>query len=200
MELHTYNVTEFQARHGVSDDNRMLEVAKLVGVTDSGPWMVGGSVRRFLSGKTQDSDFDVGVSSNEQIELLKESLKLKGFVVTKEDKHYIELVGSVGEKSEKIQILRHVVGDIQSILDSFDFTICQCAFDGTNIMVGPYTMWDLGRKRLAIHKITFGASTIRRLLKYAAQGYTMCSGCANDILRSAIEKPSIVDNNTLYID
>lgn len=200
IELHSYNADEFRSRHGIADGNLMVEVSRAVGVSPGGPWMVGGSVRRFISGKQQDSDFDVGVASQAQLDSAKNLLVSSGFSLKKETDHYIELVGPISGKQEKIQILRNVIGQLPEILDSFDFTICQCAFDGENLIVGPFTMWDLGRKRLAIHRVTFGASTIRRLIKYAGQGYTMCSGCANDILKSAIANPSIVDNSTLYID
>ncbi len=89
----------------------------------------------------------------------------------------------------------------EAVIDSFDFTACQCAYDGETLTVGEYTLWDLGRRRLAVHRVTFPVSTIRRMLKYGKQGFTVCSGGITKVLADTIADPSLQQNmDTEYVD
>ena len=70
---------------------------------------------------------------------------------------------------------------LSAVQDRFDYTICQFAVD-TNGMLwcGDHSLWDLARKRLAVHRITFPVSSLRRLLKYTSKGFYACSGCRKE--------------------
>ena len=81
--------------------------------------------------------------------------------------------------------------DADAVINSFDFTICQFAFDGATLTHGEYALWDLGRKRLAVHQITFPVSSMRRVLKYATQGFKACNGCLAALLRATADNPSL---------
>src|SRR5947209_7117045 len=81
--------------------------------------------------------------------------------------HHTIFKVQVGETVYKVQAIK--IGfytTVEECLDSFDFTICQLAVHKGKLYVGIYTMWDLAWKRLALHKLTYGAATVRRLLKY----------------------------------
>jgi hypothetical protein len=86
------------------------------------------------------------------------------------------------------------------VIDSFDFTICQFAFDGASIYMGDWSLYDLARKRLVPHRVTYGVSTIRRIIKYCNQGYTVCSGGLAQILGEVAKNPAIINAETQYID
>jgi hypothetical protein len=89
----------------------------------------------------------------------------------------------------------------QAVIDSFDYTICQLAFDGKTVTLGDFTLWDLGRRRLAIHKITYPVATMRRMLKYTTQGFTACAGCMATILTETARNPAILDQMGIaYVD
>jgi hypothetical protein len=88
----------------------------------------------------------------------------------------------------------------EAVIDSFDFTICQFAFDGTNIYMGDWSLYDAAKKRLVPHRVTFGVSTIRRIIKYCNQGYTVCAGGLATILEEVAANPGIINAETLYID
>lgn len=51
-----------------------------------------------------------------------------------------------------------------------------------------------------IHKITYGVSTVRRLLKYSKQGYTVCSGALAAILNEVVTHPEVIHAETAYVD
>jgi len=89
----------------------------------------------------------------------------------------------------------------EAVIDSFDYTICMLAFDGATLTLGDFTLWDLGRKRLAIHKITYPVATMRRMLKYASQGFTACKGCLATILTETANQPELRQQlNIEYVD
>jgi hypothetical protein len=68
------------------------------------------------------------------------------------------------------------------------------------LYAGQYTMWDLGRKRLALHKLTYGAASVWRLLKYSSQGFTACQGCIVSLLRAVGDNPAVINSDVQYVD
>lgn len=205
MTWQRLELTEFSERYGLDTGGTWKSAIMLVNPGSDGPWIVGGLVRRMIDGKPQSSDVDVAFQSAEQLTAVKDRLIDGGFKIRRETEHHIELAGQLGEGKDKkivpVQLLRVAYyKSCEEALDSFDFTICQFGFDGSDIICGPYSMWDLARKRLAIHKVTFGASTFRRALKYSNQGYTLCSGAITALLQSVAENPSIIHSEIQYVD
>lgn len=60
--------------------------------------------------------------------------------------------------------------------------------------------WDLGRKRLAAHKLSYATASMRRLIKYTRQGFTACAGCMADMLEQVVASPEIIRRETEYVD
>ena len=71
---------------------------------------------------------------------------------------------------------------------------------GENLLLGEFTLWDLGRKRLVIHKVTYATATVRRLVKYTKQGFTSCAGVAQEILKAVAADPSLIHSEVEYVD
>lgn len=200
IRMQTMNAAGFLARHDLKDD-RFDRIAGLLGPKPGGPWLVGGSVRRLVTGAAQDSDFDVAFPSEHALYSVKAALVSQGFEVRRETAAHVELFTKIDEKPTTVQLLKIAYApEPWGVLDTFDFTICQCAYDGENLTFGPYTLWDLGRRRLAIHKVTYAASTVRRMLKYGKQGYTFCQGTIVNILESVVEKPETIQATVEYVD
>jgi hypothetical protein len=200
MNFHAICCDNFVSRHSLDIDS-LMPVATLVGVSTQGPWLVGGSVRRLVTKMPQDSDFDVGLASKNQFDEVSERLMAAGFSAFSETRFHRELRGKLAERDIRIQLLKlKFAGSPQLLLEDFDFTICMCAFDGTQLHFGEFTLWDLGRKRLAINKVTYAASTIRRLLKYGRQGFSVCDGCIQTILTAVAQDPSLIHSDIEYID
>jgi len=59
----------------------------------------------------------------------------------------------------------------------------------------------LGRRKLAVHKISYPVATMRRLLKYTKQGFTACAGCLQSILKETASSPEAMSQLDIeYVD
>lgn len=177
-------------------------LASLPPLSPTGPWLAGGALRRTLMQQEPDSDFDFFFRDAGQLEAFKSKLVEMGFEQVRETEHHVHYRGRVGDagKLVDVQCIRFAFyADAKAVIDSFDFTICQFAFDGESLTCGDFALWDLGRKRLAVNKITFPVSSMRRVLKYGTQGFRACNGCLQALLRATAANPAI-DMETTYVD
>jgi hypothetical protein len=163
-------------------------------LSPKGPWLAGGAIRRTLLGQEPESDLDIFFPDAIMLDGFRRQVEAAGLTKVRETEHHIHLRGSLGESKipRDVQLIR--IGfypTAEVVIDSFDFTICQFAFDGETLTTGEFALWDLGRKRLAVHKITYPVSSARRLLKYAAQGFTACSGCLNALVMATANNPEL---------
>lgn len=199
------DLREFLAR----STDREFEETTLAKVLDglpalspNGPWLAGGALRRTLLRQEPDSDFDFFFRDADQLSEFTAALDRLGMEKVKETEHHLHFRGRIGDSALPIdvQCIRFAFyPDAQAVIDSFDFTICQFAFDGQDIAFGTYSLWDLGRKRLAVHKVTFPVSSMRRVLKYASQGFKACNGCLATLLRATADNPSL-NTEIAYVD
>lgn len=200
----TYDLRDFLARstdQSFEDTTLAQVLAALPSLTAGGPWLAGGALRRSLLRQEPDSDFDFFFRDADQLEEFRKDLEFSGLVKVRETVHHIHYRGRLAGALERdVQLIRFAFyADAQAVIDSFDFTICQIAFDGHKMFVGEHTLWDLARKRLAVNKITFPVSSTRRMLKYAAQGFTACNGCLTALLRASIDNPEL-RMDVAYVD
>lgn len=167
-----------------------------------GPWVAGGAVRRTLmGGGVGESDIDVFCASSEQLAKCRSALEAKGGKQKRETEHNVEYSLKIGDSEQRIQFIRVAFYEsADAVIDSFDFTICQFATDGKEVLCGPYSLWDLSRKRLVVHKITFAVASMRRVLKYTRQGFTACAGAMTDFLQRVVADPNVVRADVRYID
>lgn len=177
-------------------------LAGLPPLSPNGPWLAGGSLRRTLLQQEPDSDFDFFFRDAEQLSSFTAALDQRGLEKLRETEHHVHYRGRVGDGGVPIdvQCIRFAFyADAKAVIDSFDFTICQFAFDGQELTAGTYALWDLGRKRLAVNRVTFPVSSMRRVLKYARQGFTACDGCLATLLRATAENPAL-NMEVAYVD
>lgn len=195
--MNTFALEDFLARSTekpFSETELSGVLSGLPALSASGPWMAGGALRRTLLGEMPDSDFDFFFRDEAQLTAFAADLEGRGFTKVKETPHHLQYRGAAGPSSlpRDIQLIRFKFYRAASeVIDSFDYTICQFAFDGTTLTVGDYSLWDLGRKRLAVHKITYPVASMRRLIKYQKQGFWACGGCLATILRETATKPEL---------
>lgn len=184
-----------------TDFNEAL--GRLPALGSSGPWIAGGSVRRLFIGAPMDSDFDFFFANPEQAGNFLISMKKLGAILKNEnEKNSTWLVPAIESGPElTVQAVTFAYFEsMRQVIESFDFTICQFAYDGDHFEVGEFSLWDSARKRIVPAKITFGVSSVRRLLKYGRQGYTICGGALADILQQVVDNPTIIHAETQYID
>ncbi len=195
-----FTLSDFLGRHNI-EDARFDAVCNLVELDAAGPWIVGGAVRRLITRTPQDSDFDLAFPSEEALEACSTKLEVDGFKRLRATEEHVELIGDIDDKPTTIQLLKVVYGENpEEVIDAFDFTICQLAYDGTDLICGAYTLWDLARESLVIHKVTYGAATVRRLVKYSNQGFTFCQGTAVALLEAIVANPAAIRGDVTYVD
>lgn len=190
-------------------------LARLPLIGPNGPWVAGGSVRRLISRLPQDSDFDFFFRDQAQLDSFVERLKKDhGAIVDNESDFNISLTlpkqkakpvdqdeFEPGGPELKIQAIRiRFFESLDAVIDSFDFSICQCGYDGVDLVFGPWALFDIAHKRLVPGRLTYGASSIRRMIKYARQGFTICGGGLASMLEQIVEKPEIIQSEVVYVD
>lgn len=196
--MHRYNLDEFSARYGLQDHS-LHKIIDHFGGSGGNKWIAGGAVRAFCQGKSISTDIDFFFADADSFhEFVSEYGTDDGRFETKHQTTFHREIDGTRYKIQTIRISYYK--SLQECLDTFDFTICQLGIDGDDLVVGPYTMWDLGRNRLVLHKLTYGVATVRRLLKYGAQGFTVCSGCINSILAEVAARPDLVRSDIAYVD
>jgi len=185
----------------------------------NGPWVAGGAIRRIFTGEEQNSDIDYFFRNEEQFEQAKTSVEAAGGILRgRNDMNHsyvipaaeeIVLSEETGDETpfknfvaeQKVQLIHfRFYNNPAEVLDSFDYTLSQFLWDGSYFHFGDFALFDVARKKLVPHKVTYGVSTLRRMLKYTDQGYTICAGGLGDILRQVAEEPSVINQEVLYID
>jgi hypothetical protein len=205
--MNEYDLEDFLAR----STDKSFEETTLRKVLDelprcakNGPWLAGGALRRTLQGKEPESDFDFFFRDADQLAAFVQRLEALGMDKVRETVHHVHYRGRLGDSGidRNVQCIRFAFyNSAAAVIDSFDYTICQFAFDGTKLYLGDFALWDLGRKRLAIHKITFPVATMRRMLKYTSQGFMACRGCLAAILKAVPENPELLAQLQIeYVD
>lgn len=202
-DFQKYDLLEFARRYDLEKHGLIGIAAALLTPADAGTtWIAGGSVRNFAIKQPIDSDVDFFFRhSTDRDAFIRRVQGMTGYRKVKENEKIHTFTVEINEK----KILCQAVGfayypDMAACLDTFDFTVTQFATDGHTLVTGPYSLFDLARKRIAIHKISYGASSVRRLLKYAAKGFTVCQGAAAELLRQCGAGEAIIDVDTVYVD
>ena len=161
-----------------------------------GVWLAGGALRRTLLGHDLESDFDFFFTDEETMKRVKDDLA-ETLVLKDAREHCDTFTATIAGKTRTIQFIKiSWYGDAESVIDSFDFTLCQFATNGHKLWCGDYAMFDTGRKRLAVHKITYPVASLRRLLKYTRQGFYACNGCLAALLASG----ALMPDTLTYVD
>lgn len=187
---------------------------RLPAVSENGPWLAGGALRRTLLREPLASDYDFFFASQEQFDGFAAKMKKRGAWLVSKNEHNAtfrlpskgpEPTGENEFSAYQPEIVVQAIttrwySGIEEVLDSFDFTLCQFGFDGEDLVCGEFALWDLGRKRLVPHRLTFGTASLRRLLKYTKQGFTICGGGLSDFLDKVAADPAVIQRDTLYID
>ncbi len=196
---HIYNLDKLVQRYDLIE-HPLLSIMAHFGESDD-YWIAGGAARAFMLNQPITTDVDFFFKTQEAFEQFVAKFgndESKRIAATE---HHTTFKVTVGETIYKIQAIKiGYYSTIEECLESFDFTICQLAEHKGKLIVGQYSMWDLARKRLALHKLTYGAATVRRLLKYTRQGFTACQGCIVSLLQAVGEDPSVINSDIQYVD
>lgn len=179
------------------------ELLRVLDKVRNGAWCAGGAIRRTLIKQALDSDFDFFFRSAEQMADWEKQLP-SSLSLVRETEHHKHWKGTLDGSviPVEIQAIRfRYYESAEAVIDSFDYTITQFALEGGTLVTTPFALWDLGRKRLAIHKVTYPVATMRRMLKYTRQGFTACAGCMATLLRETATSPEAMASlDITYVD
>lgn len=128
-----------------------------------------------------------------------------------EKKRFIDITA---KDKPKIQLITTMLYESpEHTLSTFDFTACMGAAQsgGTDfdedkpdhrVIIHPMMAVDVARKRLVLNRMTFPASTLRRMIKYTHKGYYACPGSIEKIALAVAETLGNNPNATgpVYID
>lgn len=135
--------------------------------------VAGGFLTRYIGGEPLGGDIDLYFLNQAQLLLSKESLVNAGCRCVKEGK--VVLL-----ESPLSQYPIHLIGikyfpSTEHVLHSFDFTVCQFAYDFKNLMYMPSSLRDLGAKSLRICSIDNNDMQVytKRIGKYLNRGFTI---------------------------
>jgi hypothetical protein len=183
-------------------------------------FLCGGALTAWIGGyPTSDYDFffpDLGAAGRFHERLLKMNATLEGYQGSEDGREIFEAIQKglpiseivreviedeeiralnysvpTGEKPDLVQIVLLIQGGTPAeVIDTFDFTVSMLGTDGKDLYFGPYTWTDLFRKRLRVHHVHHGISTMRRMVKYSHRGFYACVGTMREIAEGVVNSPS----------
>lgn len=145
-------------------------------------WFAGGAIRQWFQDGEAASDIDVFGKSQEALDgFIKEKLSSAKKLFEKDHLYSFSLNGQI------IQVIKYnYYENINNLIDSFDFTICQFGWDGNTVWASESAIVSCLRGHLRVHKITpeLAADSLRRAFKYQLKGYIPCLGTLKDLVLS----------------
>lgn len=164
-------------------------------------WLAGGAIRCVFSGETIQ-DFDLFFRNRDYFKGVKnrlERLNAKLIFQCPQGELHTYMIDGM-----KIQlIVKKFYSTAVDLIDSFDFTICQFAYDGKVIETYENCLQHLVKKELHINKIEYPIATINRMVKYAKRGYKHTKCCLelfNSIQDGILKGQYSPENLQLYIE
>lgn len=174
-------------------------------------------MRRTFQSAPLESDYDFFFANKKQFESFRKQLEGRGASKIKQNDNNILFKMPSRKRTEDdisahpklgtwapeldIQLINfQYYNTLEEVLESFDFTITQFGYDGEHFIMSDFALWDLARRKLVPCQLTYATSSLRRLLKYSSQGFSVCNGGLSEILEQVVNKPEIIEADVLYID
>lgn len=170
---------------------------------DNGPWVAGGAVRRFMANETLDgADIDVFFKDLAQANAAVAAIEQWGpefadfglvscnepFLVTAWSTFYTLKTGL------KVNLVHSkFFENAEAVIDSFDFVHCQFITDGKQIGHTEKAPAASGEKQLRFRQTDSVPATLRRALKYAAQGFTATDVEIGNFLLSNLSSDALLN-------
>lgn len=208
--VHQINCFGFGRKFGCSAG--ILELRRLLTLLpkearpyDVGPWLCGGSIRRALKGQDQDADLDLFLSGEQTADDIDQAFKATEYWHLKTSKPHADLweFRHPALPLVQVQVVKfRSFSSPHTLLSNVDFTHCQFVYDGSDIYYTDEAVEDSRNNRLRVvtGKLHSATGVVRRLMKYAAQGYDMPNNELRDILKWIADNPMSLHAADLYGD
>ena len=150
---------------------------------DNGPWIAGGAIRKIYQGKNWLSgDIDIWCKTHEQLVEVTNRVKSIANIKNKHStKHANTFVipanmlrlsnGDSNNSPITLQIITRLSESLGQLFDTFDFTICRFATDGSTIYSTPRSIADCEDNRLTCDNLDNIICKVMRIIKYISYGF-----------------------------
>lgn len=171
---------------------------KLISIDIGDCWIAGGYIRDLLFNR-KFSDIDVFGPDQECLQAFIDT-NFEGLTPI----HKSKTVVTYNYKETKIQVVQKTFESVEKCLDAFDYTICQFAWAGEDILTTPEAVLHAAQQHLYPHKIhkEFALDSLRRFQKYIKKGYTACGGSLAEVAKalSGVTEAEITDQFAKFYD
>lgn len=168
-------------------------------ICQKGAWLAGGAVRSIFD-NTNIHDYDFYFNSVDIY--VKTYMFLNNIGAKLIYRCPLDFLRTYEYNNEKYQLIFHKsFENMQSVIDEFDFTICQLITDSKILIVQNTTLKDIRKKQLKLWSLPYPAATIKRIYKYLNYGFTATPLLYQTIVEKISQKSQeIVDETLVYID
>jgi len=162
---------------------------------NEGPWLAGGSVLSWYNNEpVGDSDFDIFFKDLKQFDQMFGLLMRNHGSIVFTSENAITINITIDDDIKKAQLIRkNFYKSALDVIDHFDFTICQLATDGWDIVSGEKTFEHIKEKRIEPHKQP-NRAIIKRLIKYISYGYTPDPKLISEIINNPVDYDWMFNN------
>ena len=167
-------------------NSELLKILKCIPkLGERGPWVAGGSVWRTINNEPlTNCDVDIFFTSKKHYE--EGCMAMIGYPYVnnilneKKNKWSTTYTVHVNEgKFNKIIDIQFIGTffhkTLPKLLDSFDFSVCQFGYDGSNMISGMYSIQDLQQRKIRLLTLTHPKTFLKHLSKYLSNGFTITS-------------------------
>lgn len=135
---------------------------------------IAGGVFASIFSKTEINDIDIFFYNKQDVQKVIDYLQTISDIKIGFNNDY---VCNVYWKNLKLQLVKkYQYSSAIDCINSFDFTVCKCAYDGKKIYHNERFFIDLTSKALIIDNLLLKPlSTLKRAFKYQKKGYTICN-------------------------
>jgi len=154
-------------------------------LSETGPWIAGGSLLRTKMGLLMNTDIDIFFKNEKQY--LDYEIKIKNDVgnkfeyISQEKNNYAHTIyiKYMGKKYKLQLIVFKYYESPCDMLDNFDLDICQIAYDGDRLYVAENTFKSIDNLDMHINHVNNPAYVMSRCMKYARLGFKMSNSEIN---------------------
>ena len=169
------------------------------GYLGNGCVLAGGALRTSIKPNDTLSDYDLFFLSKDKLVETINRFKKDGwepaFICPNKELYTYKY------KDYKVQLIAKLIyNSVEELLASFDFTICQAAFDGEFFYYDKRMIISLKTNTIELNQITYPVATISRLFKYKQKSYKVKATTIRDIVKQISERSFTKEQMELYID
>lgn len=164
-------------------------VNNLITPDPKGPWIAGGACLAWYQNKPCATDIDLYFRNRKQLEKFEPEFRQAvssyngGIYNEIQSDNARTLVAEIDSRKFKVQLIwKEFFDSPKSVIDSFDITVCQIAWDGQQVYYTSSFVNDFAKRQLRFHNINHQSH--KRLVKYMVYGYELDNESLKQLINS----------------